>query len=87
MDLTQNLDCYDFYPELTALEDYARQAFLKCYQIPANDPIVQITYFSPLDPTMLPEEQAYITPYGIIRRNENEMVLEYSNPQTGQQML
>lgn len=33
----ENMDCFDFYPELSSPEDYARQEFLKRCHIPEDD--------------------------------------------------
>jgi len=87
LDLTQNLDCYDFYPELSSPEDYAKQEFLEHYQIPEDDPLLKHIHFSRYDPNLMEEANACITPYGIIRRNDREMMLEYSGHQPSQQML
>lgn len=86
LDLTSNLDCYDFYPELSSMEDYIKQDFLSRYHIPENDPALKLIRFSYCDPKQI-QEAACTTPYGVIRRNDREMTLEYSSPQCGQQML
>lgn len=87
LDLTQNLDCYDFYPDLSAPEEYVRQAFMERYHIPADDPDVQLLHFGRHGHGVMKDDTAHTTPYGIIRRNEKEMVLEYSKHQSTQQML
>lgn len=87
LDLTSNLDCYDFYPELSSLEDYIKQDFLNRYQIPESDPALKLIRFSYCNPMQPQEANACPTPYGIIRRNDREMTLEYSSPKCGQQML
>ena len=86
LELTQNLDCFDFYPELSSPEDYARQEFLKRYQIPENDPTLGHIHFSRCVPDLMQEANACATPYGIIHRNDREMMQEYSSPRLGQQM-
>lgn len=87
LDLTKNLDCYDFYPELSSPEDYAKQELLERYQIPEDDPLLKHIHFSRCDPNLMEEANACITPYGIIRRNDREMMLEYSSHQPSQQIL
>lgn len=86
LDMTSNLDCYDFYPTLSSLEDYIKQDFLNRYQIPESDPMLKLIRFSYCDTNQI-QEAACPTPYGVIRRNDREMTLEYSSPQCGQQML
>lgn len=87
LDLTRNLDCYDFYPELSSMEDYAMHKFMNRYQIPKDDPQLKLIHFSRLDFKLMQENNIYTTAYGVIRRNDREMTLEYSNQQTGQRML
>ncbi|MGB8451857.1 MAG: hypothetical protein WCD89_05940 [Anaerocolumna sp.] len=87
LDLTRNLNCYDFYPELSSMEDYAKQEFLNRYHIPESDSTLKLIYFSCCDPRCMEARNAVATPYGIIHRNDQEMTLEYSSPGLGQQML
>lgn len=82
LDLTRNLNCFDFYPELSSAAEYIKQEFFKKYHIPWDDPVVKTIQFS-----FSIQSDIGLTPYGIIYRNENEMSLDYSNPQTGQQLL
>lgn len=86
LNLTENLDCYDFYPDLSSPEEYARQEFLKRYHIPESDPDLKLLRFYCCDPKWMQETKAITTPYGIIRRNDREMTLDFSIKQTGQQM-
>ena len=88
LDLTQNLDCYDFYPELSTVEDYVRKEFLERYHIPEDEPFLKFIHFYCYDHAHMQEANMCTTPYGIIRCNDREMKLEYSSPQQfGQQML
>ena len=87
LDITQNMDCFDFYPELSSPEDYARQEFLKRYHIPEDDPMLKHIHFSRCDSDLMKEANICATPYGIIRLGNREMTLEYSSPALGQQML
>ena len=87
LDLTRNLDCYDFYPELSSMEDYVKQDFMNRYRIPADDPALKLIRFSRADPNQVQDMNICKTSYGVIQRNDREMTLEYSKPQLGQQML
>lgn len=87
LDLTQNLGSYDFYPELSSPEDYVRQEFMERYQIPQNDPVLKCIRITGYDFSMMQNAHIIPTAYGIISRNKKEMNLDYSSPQTGQQML
>ncbi|MEA5022203.1 hypothetical protein DesLBE_3919 [Desulfitobacterium sp. LBE] len=73
LDLARNLDCYDFYPELTFMEDYIKQDFINRYRIPADDPTLQLIHFSRADPNQMQDINICRTPYGIIQRNDREM--------------
>lgn len=86
LDLTQNLDCYDFYQELSSLEEYAKQEFLKRYHIPESEPALKLLRFSSCNLDWMQKANAVTTNYGILRLNEREMTLDYSIKQTGQQM-
>lgn len=83
LDLTQNLDCYDFYPELSSVEDYAKREFINRYQIPESEPILKIFQYYQSDPNDMKAVNITPTPYGIIRRNDHEMKLEHSAGLTG----
>jgi hypothetical protein len=87
LNLTRNLDCYDFYPELSSMADYAMQKFLDRYQIPKDAPELKLIRFSRLDFKVMEETNLYTTAYGIIRRNDREMELEYTQPEAGQKMV
>ncbi|WP_353095672.1 hypothetical protein [Tissierella praeacuta] len=88
LDLTRNLDCYDFYSELSTVEDYVRKEFLERYHIPKDEPFLKFIHFYCCDHAHMQEANMCTTPYGIIRSNDREMKLEYSSPQQfGQQML
>ena len=86
IDLTQNLDCYDFYPELSSVEDYAKREFINRYQIPESEPVLKLFQYYCCDPKDMKAANISTTPYGIIRRNDQEMKLEHSAGLTGLQM-
>jgi hypothetical protein len=85
LDLTQNLDCYDFY-EMLSLEDYGEEIIRK-HGLETSDHAFALFDFGDLGERMMHKDGLLQTNYGVIRRNEKEMVLEYSSPQLGQQML
>lgn len=87
LDLTQNLDCYDFYPELSSPEDYGRQALLKASGLKPEDIAFKYLEFTHYGYAMMEENGVSTTEYGLVRRNEKELVLEYCQPSIGQQML
>lgn len=87
MDITQNLERFDFYPELSSPEEYAKQEFYKKYHIPLNDPAAQLIQFHASASVFVDQDHARLTPYGIIRTNGKPMVMEYSIKQPGQQMI
>lgn len=78
--------CFDFYPELSIPEDFVRMEFLEHYCIPENEPILKHINFTGCDNDLMQDANAHTIPYGINRRNDKEMILEYS-AQQGQQML
>lgn len=87
LDLTQNLDGYDFYPELSAAEGYGRMKFMKQYCVPEDDPAVQLIRFERYSPGMMHQDHAHVTSYGVIRHNGSEMTLKYSGPQLDRQEM
>lgn len=87
LDLTQNLDCYDFYPELSTAEDYAIREFINRYQIPENEPVLKVFQYYQCDQEDVKAANIAVTPYGIIRRNDREMKLEHSSEHIGPQMI
>lgn len=87
MDIAQNLNSFDFYSELSAPEEYAKQEFLKKYHIAPDDPVAQMIQLPASASVFIEKDHAQITPYGIIRTNDQPMVMEHSIKQTGQQML
>ncbi len=87
MDIAQNLNSFDFYPELSSPDEYAKQEFFRKYHIPLDDPATQMIQFPASASVFMEKDHAQITPYGIIRTNDQPMVMEYSIKQVGQQML
>ncbi|WP_283608508.1 antirestriction protein ArdA [Faecalispora anaeroviscerum] len=87
LDLTKNLDCYDFYPQMSSPEEYGRQALLKDSSLKPDDPAFQYVEFDSYGRAMMERDSATNTEYGFVRRNENEMKLEYCRPSIGQQMM
>lgn len=86
LDITQNLDCYDFYPELSSMEEYAKQEFINRYHIPESEPALRLLRFYNCDLDWMQKADVITTSYGILRHNEREMTMDYSIKQAGQQM-
>lgn len=78
LDLTHNLDCFDFYPDLISPEDYAKQRFLEKYHIPADEPMTAQLRFVQSDAPKMEQDMAFATPYGIIRRSGRQPELQLS---------
>lgn len=89
LDLAQNLDCFDFYPEMSSPEDYGRLALLKTSGLKPDDPAFQYLGFVQYGHAMMRQDKASATGYGLVLRNEKELVPEYSQQpkEIGQQML
>ncbi len=86
LELTRNLDCYDFYPELSQVEEYLKKEFMNRYHIPESEPAIKQLHFSNCSLDWIQKANDSITSYGIIRPNGREMTMDYSIKQTGQQM-
>ena len=89
LDLAKNLNCFDFYPEMSAPEDYGRLALLKASGLKPEDPALKLLRFEWYGHAMMEQDGVGTTEYGLVRRNEKELLLEYSQPskEMGQQML
>lgn len=87
LDLAKNLDCFDFFPELSSPEDYGRLEFMERYHVSGDDPDLKLIRFERYGSAMMERDGVQKTAYGFVRRNEKEMVLEYSQPPIEQQML
>lgn len=85
LDLTQNLDCYDFY-EMLSPEDYGEE-IIKKHGLETSDNAFALFDFGEFGERMMHKDGLFQTNYGVICRNEKEIVLEYSTPQLSQQML
>ncbi len=86
LSITQNLDCYDFYPELSSMEEYAKREFINRYHIPESEPALKLLRFYNCDIDWMQKTDIITTNYGILRLKEREMTMDYSIQQTGQQM-
>lgn len=87
LDLAQNLDCFDFYPEMSSPEDYGRLALLKISGLKPDDIAFKYLEFIHYGCAMMEQDGASTTEYGLVLRNEKELALEYSQPPIEQQML
>ena len=86
LDLTRNLDCYDFYPDLSSSEDYGRYSLKKTSGLELDDIAFKHLKFQDYGYAMMEKDGVSSTEYGLVRRNEKELVMEYSNQKTEQQM-
>ncbi|OLN30067.1 antirestriction protein ArdA [Desulfosporosinus metallidurans] len=87
LDLTQNLNCFDFYPEMSSPEDFGKLALLKASGLKPDDIAFKYLEFTHYGYTMMEKDGVNSTAYGLVRRNEKELVLEYCRPSIGQQMI
>ncbi|WP_156782452.1 hypothetical protein [Geosporobacter ferrireducens] len=77
IDIAQNLDCYDFYPELSSPADYGRQALLEASKFPSDDAAFKLLDFSRYGEAKMKEDGVQSTDYGLICRNGKEFVYEF----------
>lgn len=85
LDLTLNLDCYDFFPELLP-DIYGEEIIIK-HGLDTSDNAFALFDFGDFGERMMHKDKLLLTDYGAIRRNDREMVLKHSAPRQGQQML
>ncbi|NPV89709.1 MAG: antirestriction protein [Firmicutes bacterium] len=89
LDLTQNLGCFDFHPEMSSPGDYGKLALQKISGLKPDDTALKLLRFEWYGRAMMEQDGVDATEYGLILRNEKELALEYSRPSKGigQQML
>ena len=86
-DITQNLDCYDFYSSLSSAEEYGRKlAFEKGYLKSSESEIISCFDFKKYGREQMAHRGVMTTEYGMVARNENEFYFTYYTP-TQQQMI
>ena len=88
-DITENLDCYDFYPALSSAEEYGRNlAFEKGYLKPSDNEILSCFDFEKYGREQMEAKGTVKTEYGMISRNEKEFFFGYYTlPSTQQKMV
>jgi hypothetical protein len=86
IDIAQNLDCYNFYPELSSPEDYGRQALLKASKLPPDDMAFKLMDFGRYGEVKMKEDGVQSTDYGLICRNGKEFVYEFCQRPGGLRM-
>lgn len=88
LDLTKNLGCFDFHPEMSGAAAYGKLALLKTGLAP-DDPVFKHLEFEKYGHEMMKQDGAAATQYGLVLRNGKELVPEYSQPsrEMGQQMI
>jgi hypothetical protein len=77
VDLTANLNCYDFFPEVYSAEDYGRQLFIQRYNIRPDDPDLKLIQLDRYGFEKMKLDGATNTDYGFVRRNEFPFFQEY----------
>ena len=77
VDLTANLNCYDFLSDVTCAEDYGRQQFIEKYHIRSDDPELQLIQFDKLGYEKMRLDGVKETAYGYVRRNDSPFLQEY----------
>lgn len=86
IDIANNLDCYNFYPDLSSPEDYGRQALLEASKLQADDIAFKHLDFRRYGEAKMEANGVKSTDYGLICRNEKEFVFHFYQQPTGQQM-
>lgn len=86
VDIANNLDCYNFYPDLSSPEDYGRQALLEASKLQADDIAFKHLDFRRYGEAKMEANGVKSTDYGLICRNEKEFVFRFYQQPTGQQM-
>ena len=79
IDLTYNLDCYDYDPEITSPVGYAKSVLQKA-GIDTGDPAFRYFDFKGLGLRLLEKHSTVFTPYGIVKRNEKAFKHELTSP-------
>lgn len=77
IDLTANLDCYDFFPDISSAEDYGRQLFIKRYNIKPDDPDIKFIRFDRYGFEDMMSDGSKNTDYGFVHRNVLPFIQEY----------
>ena len=86
IDIAQNLDCYNFYPELSSPTDYGQQALLEASKFSTDDIAFKLLDFSRYGEAKMKENGVQSTDYGLICRNGKEFVYEFCQKPGGLRM-
>lgn len=78
LDLTQNLDCYDYDPEVANPADYTER-FLRKAGINIDDPAFTSFDYNGFGSRLLEKQGIISTPYGMVKRNENSLKHEFAS--------
>jgi hypothetical protein len=87
VDLTANLNCYDFFPEVYSAEDYGRQLFIERYYVQPDNPDLKLIQLDRYGFEKMKVDGAVNTDYGFVRRNEFPFIQEYIKADPTQQQL
>lgn len=80
-DITENLDCYDFYPALSSAEEYGRSiAFEKGYLKSSDSQILSCFDFEKYGREQIALKGVMTAQYGMIARNEKEFYFTFYTP-------
>ena len=83
LDVTENLDCYDFDPKMYSPAVYAKYIFQEA-GIDPNDPAFAMFDFIGYGERQMQQAGHVQTAYGMILRNENPFVSKYSQTESMQ---
>lgn len=86
VDIANNLDCYNFYPDLSSPKDYGRQVLLEASKLQADDMAFKHLDFSGYGEAKMEADGIKSTDYGLICRNEKEFMFHFYQQPAGQQM-
>ena len=86
-DISQNLDCYDFYFSLTSPEEYGRALITGSGYMNSLEPVLCCFDFEEYGRDQIAAGGAVTTEYGMIARNEKEFCFDYYTPPSTQQQL
>jgi hypothetical protein len=68
IDLADNIDAYEYYPEASYPADYGREFFFRSYGINPDDPALEHLNFANYGFALVKEHDAVQTDYGFIRK-------------------
>ena len=85
LDITQNLDCYDYDPGIITAADYSEYV-LREAGVDTSDPAFDRFDFAGYGERRLKQAGYVPTPYGSVSRNEIPFIQEFTKPDQGMEM-